>query len=66
MLGVVLAENEVAQAVVLIHNGQSVELVLPNDVVGLLERGGGGSSDELSRGVIKSRTLRSVLMRLTR
>ena len=47
VLGVVLAENEVAQAVVLIHNGQSVELVLPNDVVGLLERGGGGSSDEL-------------------
>ena len=47
VLGVVLAENEVAQAVVLIHNGQGVELVLPNDVVGLLERGGGGSSDEL-------------------
>ena len=47
VLGVVLAENEVAQAVVLIHNGQGVELVLPDDVVGLLERGGGGSSDEL-------------------
>lgn len=39
VLGVVLAEDEVEQVVVFIHDGQRVELVLPDDVVSLLERG---------------------------
>ena len=47
MLGVVLAEDEVEQMVVFIHDGQRVELVLPDDVVGFLERGGRGSGDKL-------------------
>ena len=47
VLGIVLAEDEVEQVVVFIHDGQRVELVLPDDVVGLLERGGGGGGDEL-------------------
>ena len=33
--------------VVFIHNGQRVELVLPDDVVCFLERSGGGRGDEL-------------------
>ena len=47
VLGVVLAEDEVEQVVVFIHDGQRVELVLPDDVVSLLERGRRRSGDEL-------------------
>jgi len=34
--GVVLAEYEVHQMIVLVHDGQGVQLVLPNDIVGFL------------------------------
>ena len=37
MLVVVLAEDDAHQVVVLVHDGQGVELVVPDDVVGLLE-----------------------------
>ena len=47
MLGIVLAEDKVEQVVVFIYDGQRVELVLPDDVVGLLERGGGRGGDKL-------------------
>ena len=37
VLVVVLAEDDAHQVVVLVHDGQGVELVVPDDVVGLLE-----------------------------
>ena len=50
MVGVVLAEDEVHQVAVLVHDGQGVELVLPDDVVGLLQGGAGRGRDELLSG----------------
>ena len=50
VLGVVLAEDEVHQVVVLVHHGQGVDLVVPDDVVGLFQGGGGGGGDELLAG----------------
>ena len=50
MGGVVLPEYKVHQVVVGIHNGQAVELVGPDDVVGLLQGGFGGSGNKLLPG----------------
>ena len=50
MGGVVLAEDEIQQVVVLIHNGQAVQLVLPDDVVGFLQGGLRGGGDQLLPG----------------
>ena len=47
VLGVVLAEDEVEQVTLLVDDGQGVELVIPDDVVGLLQGGRGGGGDEL-------------------
>jgi len=44
---VVLAEDDGHEVLVLVDDGQRVELVLPDDVVGNLERGAIGSRDEL-------------------
>ena len=64
---VVLAEDEVQQVVVLVHDGQGVELVVPDDVVGLFQGGGGGGGDELlARGHEVTHLGTSVLMRVTR
>ena len=50
MGGVVLPEHEIQQVVILVHDGQAVELVLPDDVVGFLQRGFRGSGDQLLSG----------------
>ena len=47
MGGVVLAEHEVQQAAVGVHNGQGVELMLPDDVVCFLQRRLRWRGDEL-------------------
>ena len=47
MLVVVLAEDDAHEMVVLVHDGQGVELVLPDDVVGVLERDVLVAHDEL-------------------
>ena len=39
MLGIVLAEHEIHQMIVLIHDGERIQLVIPNNIVGLLEGG---------------------------
>ena len=39
MRRIVLAENQVKQVLIPVDNGQGVELVLPDDVVGFLEGG---------------------------
>ena len=48
--GVVLAEDEVQQMVLLVHNGQGIELVFPDDVVGFLQGGVRGSRYQLLPG----------------
>ena len=49
--GVVLAEHEIQQVVILVHDGQAVELVLPDDVVGFLQGSVRRGGDQLlSRG----------------
>ena len=48
--GVVLAEHEVHQVVIFIDDGQAVQLVVPDDVVGSLQRGILGSGDQLGAG----------------
>ena len=48
--GVVLPEDEVQQVVVFVHDGQAVQLVLPDDVVGLFQRGLRGGGDQLLPG----------------
>ena len=48
--GVVLPEHEIQQVVILVHDGQAVELVLPDDVIGFLQRGVRGSGDQLLTG----------------
>ena len=47
MGGVVLAEHEVQQVAVGVHNGQGVELMLPDDVVCFLQRRLRWRGDEL-------------------
>ena len=47
---VVLAEDEVAQAAAIVDDGQGIELVLPDDVVGLLEGGALLGPDQLFKG----------------
>ena len=47
VLSVVLAEDEVEQVILLVDDGQGVELVIPDDVVGLLQARRGGGGDEL-------------------
>ena len=44
---VVLAEHQVHEAIVVVHHGQGVQLVVPDDVVGNLEAGVGRSHDHL-------------------
>ena len=48
--GVVLAEYEIHQMAFIVHDGQAVELMLPNDVVGHLQRGLLGGDDQLFQG----------------
>ena len=43
--GVVLTEHKVHQIVVLVHDGQAVQLVIPNDVVSFLQGGALGSGN---------------------
>ena len=50
VLLVVLAEDEVQQATVGADDGQGVELVVPDDVVGLLQAGALGGGDQLLPG----------------
>ena len=50
MGGVVLAEDEVHQTVVVVDDGEAVELVVPDDVVGFLQGSGLGSGDQLLTG----------------
>ena len=50
MGGVVLPEYEIHQVVILVHDGQAVELVLPNDVVGFLQGGVRRGGDQLLTG----------------
>ena len=45
--GIVLAEYEVFESLILIHQRQGVELVLPDDVVCFLERGVGVRGDQI-------------------
>ena len=47
MLVIVLAENEIEQPPRIVHDRQRIELMIPDDVVGFLERGGGRCGDEL-------------------
>ena len=47
VLFVVLAEHHVHKVVVVIDDRQGVQLVVPDDVVGFLQRGGCGAHDEL-------------------
>ena len=47
---VVLTEHEVAQVIVRVDDRQAVELVIPDDVVGFLERGAFGSNHEILAG----------------
>ena len=47
VLGVVLAENKVKQSACGVNYGQGIELVIPDYIVCLLERGALGSGDEL-------------------
>ena len=47
MGSIVLAEDKVQQVAVSIHNGQGIELVIPDDVVGFLQGGFGGSGNQL-------------------
>ena len=44
---VVLAEHHVHETAFGVHDGQGVELVIPDDVVGLTQGGAGGSGDQL-------------------
>ena len=55
--GVVLAEGQVHQVVILVHDGQAVQLVIPNDVVGFLQGGFRRSGDQLFPGSHKGRYL---------
>ena len=48
--GVVLAEYEIHQVVVLIHDGQAVEFVFPDDIVCFLQRGFPGCGDQFFPG----------------
>ena len=57
MRGVVLAEYKVHQTVFIIHDGQAVELVFPDDVVCFLQSGLLGSGDQLCTGSHEGRNL---------
>ena len=50
VLLVVLAEYHVHKVVVVVNDGQRVQLVVPNNVVGFLQRGACGANDELFTG----------------
>ena len=50
MGGIVLPEDEIQQMVVFVHNGQAVQLVFPNDVVGLFQSGLRRSRNQLFPG----------------
>ena len=54
---VVLAEYECNQLAVLVHDGQGVELMIPDDVVCSLERGALGCGDQLFKGSHEFRNL---------
>ena len=46
VVGVVLAEDKVHQMAVIVDDGQGIELVLPDDVIGFFEVGGGGGGNQ--------------------
>ena len=48
--GVVLAEDEVHQMILIVNDGQAVQLVIPDDVVGFLQSGLLGSNHQLLTG----------------
>ena len=50
MVVIVLAENKVAEPARIVQNGKGIELVIPDDVVGLFESGSLGSPDDLLKG----------------
>ena len=50
VLGVVLTEYEGYQVIVLVHDGQGVQLMIPDDVVGFLQGSTLGSGDQLLTG----------------
>ena len=50
MAVIVLAEHDVFQPALAVHQGQGVDLVVPNDVVGLFQGGGVRGDDQLLQG----------------
>lgn len=50
VLIVVLAEDEADEPVVLVHDGERVELMVPDNIIGFLERGAVGCRDQLFAG----------------
>ena len=50
MVGIVLAEDHIQEFALIVHDGQGIELVVPNDVVGLFEGGTLGGGHQLFQG----------------